>query len=70
MEGWDSWQRHPSDGAIEAEQRVAPGRAVVAVSRAGGEIAFEQTPAARRSTIRGFFPRIAFYDRLQRPRTW
>jgi hypothetical protein len=33
--------------------------------RAGGQIAFEQTPAALRSTIRGFFPRFSFYDGLQ-----
>ena len=33
--------------------------------RAGGELAFEQTAASLRSTIRGFSPRIAFYDRLQ-----
>lgn len=136
MEGWESWQRNTSDGAIEAEQRVALGRPVVAFStagaerlgraywrevrrvtgslvgvrerdsavelrllrrgpvllrfgrptleadpsravctypisgglltrRAGGEIAFEQTEVALRSTIHGFFPRIAFYDRLQ-----
>src|SRR4029453_9741191 len=132
MEGWESWQRHTSDGAIEAEQRVALGRPVVAFStagaerlgraywrevrrltgslvgvrerdsavelrllrrgpvllrfgrptleadtsravctypisgglltrRAGGEIAFEQTSAALRSTIHGFFPRIGSY---------
>lgn len=33
--------------------------------RAGGELVFEQTAASLRSTIRGFFPRIAFYDRVQ-----
>ncbi|HET7554845.1 MAG TPA: hypothetical protein VFJ75_04260 [Gaiellaceae bacterium] len=33
--------------------------------RAGGELAFEQTAASLRSTIRGFSPRIAFYGRLQ-----
>jgi len=33
--------------------------------RPTGEISFEQTPGSLRSTIRGFFPRVAFYDRLQ-----
>jgi len=33
--------------------------------RPAGEISFEQTPGSLRSTIRGFFPRVAFYDRLQ-----
>jgi hypothetical protein len=33
--------------------------------RPAGEISFEQTPVSLRSTIRGFFPRVAFYDRLQ-----
>jgi hypothetical protein len=28
-------------------------------SRAAGELAFEQTPSSMRSTIRGFFPRLA-----------
>jgi hypothetical protein len=33
--------------------------------RAAGEISFEQQPGSLRSTIHGFFPRVAFYDRLQ-----
>jgi hypothetical protein len=33
--------------------------------RAAGELTFEQTPGSLRSTIRGFFPRVARYDRLQ-----
>ena len=33
--------------------------------RAAGELSFEQTADALRSTIRGFFPRVANYDRLQ-----
>ena len=136
MDGWESWQRHTPDGAVEAEQRVALARPVVEYSAAGaehlgraywqevrgvtgslvrvreldgsvelrlaqrgpvllrferptveasasrafcsfpiagglltrraaGEISFEQIPGALRSTIRGFFPRVGFYDRLQ-----
>jgi hypothetical protein len=37
MDGWESWQRHTSDGAIEAEQRVALGGPVVDFSTAGAE---------------------------------
>lgn len=33
--------------------------------RAAGELTFEQTAGALRSTVRGFFPRLAHYDRLQ-----
>jgi hypothetical protein len=33
--------------------------------RAAGELSFEQTAGALSSTVRGFFPRIAHYDRLQ-----
>jgi hypothetical protein len=33
--------------------------------RGAGELSFEQTADALRSTIRGFFPRVANYDRLQ-----
>ena len=33
--------------------------------RAAGELTFEQTPDSLRSTIRGFFPRVANYDRIQ-----
>src|SRR3954447_7431619 len=33
--------------------------------RAGGELSFEQTADALSSTVRGFFPRVAHYDRLQ-----
>jgi hypothetical protein len=33
--------------------------------RAAGELTFEQTAGALRSTVRGFFPRVASYDRLQ-----
>jgi hypothetical protein len=33
--------------------------------RAAGELTFEQTADTLRSTIRGFFPRVAYYDRLQ-----
>jgi hypothetical protein len=33
--------------------------------RAAGELAFEQTADALSSTVRGFFPRVANYDRLQ-----
>jgi hypothetical protein len=33
--------------------------------RAAGELTFEQTAGTLRSTIRGFFPRVANYDRLQ-----
>jgi len=33
--------------------------------RAAGELIFEQTADALRSTVRGFFPRVANYDRLQ-----
>jgi hypothetical protein len=33
--------------------------------RAAGELTFEQTPGSLRSTIRGFFPRVARYERLQ-----
>jgi hypothetical protein len=33
--------------------------------RAAGELTFEQTSGALSSTIRGFFPRVASYDRLQ-----
>lgn len=33
--------------------------------RPAGEISFEQTQGSLRSTIRGFFPRVAFYERLQ-----
>jgi hypothetical protein len=33
--------------------------------RAGGELTFEQTAGALSSTVRGFFPRVANYDRLQ-----
>lgn len=33
--------------------------------RAAGELTFEQTAGSLRSTIRGFFPRVAHYDRLQ-----
>jgi hypothetical protein len=136
VDGWESWQRHTSDGAVEAEQRVALARPVVEFSSAGaeqlgraywrevrrltgslvrvreldggvelrlagrgpvllrferptveasasrafctfpiaggllarraaGEISFEQIPGTLRSTIRGFFPRVAFYDRFQ-----
>ncbi|HSB37949.1 MAG TPA: hypothetical protein VLD13_02580 [Gaiellaceae bacterium] len=135
MDGWEWWQRHAADGAVESEQRVALARPVVEFSpagaerlgraywrevqrltgslvrarerdgavelrllggpvllrfdrptleadqaraacsyaiaggllarRAAGEISFEQTPGSLRSTIRGFFPRVAFYDRLQ-----
>lgn len=136
MDGWESWQRQTSDGAVESEQRVALARPVVEFSaagaerlgraywpevrrltgslvrardrdgavelrllgrgpvllrfgaptveatdtraacsypiaggvltrRPGGEISFEQTAGSLRSTIRGFFPRLAFYDQLQ-----
>jgi hypothetical protein len=136
MNGWESWQRRTSDGAVESEQRVALERPVVEFSSAGaerlgrtywlevrrvtgslvrprdrgdrlelrlfgrgpvllcfgrasveasearaycayaieggllarraaGQITFEQVPGSLRSTIRGFFPRIAYYDRLQ-----
>ena len=37
----------------------------VLTRHAGGEISFEQTTGSLRSTIRGFFPRLAFYDQLQ-----
>ena len=33
--------------------------------RPAGELTFEQTADTLRSTIRGFFPRVANYDRLQ-----
>jgi len=33
--------------------------------RAAGDLAFEQTADTLRSTIRGYFPRVASYDRLQ-----
>src|SRR3954454_7305959 len=33
--------------------------------RAGGELSFEQTAGGLRSTVRGFFPRVAHYDRVQ-----
>jgi hypothetical protein len=33
--------------------------------RAAGELTFEQTAGALSSTVRGFFPRVANYDRLQ-----
>jgi hypothetical protein len=33
--------------------------------RAAGELTFEQTADALSSTVRGFFPRVANYDRLQ-----
>jgi hypothetical protein len=33
--------------------------------RAAGELSFEQTADTLRSTVRGFFPRVASYDRLQ-----
>jgi hypothetical protein len=33
--------------------------------RAAGELTFEQTADGLSSTIRGFFPRVANYDRLQ-----
>ena len=33
--------------------------------RAGGELSFEQTAGTLSSTVRGFFPRVANYDRLQ-----
>src|SRR4051794_35753214 len=33
--------------------------------RAAGELSFEQTGGALTSTVRGFFPRVAHYDRLQ-----
>ena len=33
--------------------------------QAAGELTFEQTAGTLRSTIRGFFPRLANYDRLQ-----
>ena len=33
--------------------------------RAGGELSFEQTAGTLSSTVRGFFPRAANYDRLQ-----
>jgi hypothetical protein len=33
--------------------------------RAAGELTFEQTPDTLSSTVRGFFPRVASYDRLQ-----
>jgi hypothetical protein len=33
--------------------------------RAAGELTFEQTAGMLSSTIRGFFPRVASYDRLQ-----
>jgi hypothetical protein len=33
--------------------------------RAGGELSFEQTAGALSSTVRGFFPRVVHYDRLQ-----
>jgi hypothetical protein len=136
VNGWESWQRRTSDGAVESEQRVALERPVVDFSSEGaewlgrtywlevrrvtgsvvrprdhgdrlelrllgrgpvllrfgrptveatearaycayaieggllarrpaGEITFEQLPGSLRSTIRGFFPRIAYYDRLQ-----
>src|SRR4051794_634181 len=33
--------------------------------RAAGELSFEQTAETLTSTVRGFFPRVASYDRLQ-----
>ena len=33
--------------------------------RAAGELSFEQTAGTLSSTVRGFFPRVAHYDRLQ-----
>ena len=33
--------------------------------RAAGELTFEQTAGTLSSTVRGFFPRVASYDRLQ-----
>jgi hypothetical protein len=33
--------------------------------RAAGELTFEQTSGMLSSTVRGFFPRVANYDRLQ-----
>jgi hypothetical protein len=33
--------------------------------RAAGELTFEQTAGTLSSTVRGFFPRVANYDRLQ-----
>jgi hypothetical protein len=135
MEGWETWHRQASDGAIESEQRVTLTRPVVEFSttgaerlgrlywrevrrvtgslvrprerggalelrllggpvllrfdrptleasatrtfcsypisgglltrRAAGELTFEQTADALSSTVRGFFPRVASYDRLQ-----
>jgi hypothetical protein len=135
MEGWQSWHRQGSDGAIESEQRVGLTRPVVEFSAAGaerlgrsywrevrrltgslvrprerggalelrllggpvllrfdrptieagetrafcsypisggllarraaGELTFEQTAETLTSTVRGFFPRVAHYDRLQ-----
>jgi hypothetical protein len=37
MNGWESWQRRTSDGAVESEQRVALERPVVEFSTAGAE---------------------------------
>src|SRR4051812_4677299 len=37
MEGWQSWHRQGSDGAIESEQRVGLTRPVVEFSAAGAE---------------------------------
>ena len=50
------------DGRVACSYPIAGG---LLTRRAGGELAFEQTSVGLRSTIRGFFPRIAFYDRLQ-----